>query len=106
MGYFLFMLISLGFLLVSDVYLFALMFGLYGLVYAITNANHRAMVADLSDGMKGTEMGFYYFVTGIVTIPAGLIAGVLWNIKPEIMFLYIFGISVVSFILLTFVKGD
>ena len=103
-GYLLFVLISLGFLFISDIYLFAALFGLYGLVYAITNANHRAFVADLSDDMKGTEMGFYYFVTGIVTIPAGLIAGVLWNISPQTMFFYIFGVAVVSLILLGFVK--
>ncbi len=103
-GYLLFLLISIGFIFISDIYLFAALFGLYGLVYAITNVNHRAMVADLSDDMKGTEMGFYYFITGIVTIPAGLIAGALWNISSQTMFIYIAGIALLSLVLLGFVK--
>ena len=105
-GYLLFLLVSIGFIFISDIYLFAALFGLYGLVYAMTNANHRAFVADLSDGMKGTEMGFYYFVTGMVTIPAGLIAGVLWNVSPTTMFVYISAIALISLILLVFVKKN
>jgi len=103
-GYLLFLAVSIGFIFVSNIYLFALLFGMYGMVYAMTNANHRAMVADLSDDLKGTEMGFYYFVTGIVTIPAGILAGFLWNINPTTMFIYISGIAVLSLILLGFVK--
>jgi len=104
-GYLLFLFVSIGFIFVSDLYLFAVLFGLYGLVYAMTNANSRAFVADLSDTMKGTEMGFYYFVTGIATIPAGLIAGVLWNINPATMFIYISVIAFISLVLLCFVKN-
>ena len=104
LGYVLFFLVALSFIFLNNLAGVAFLFIIYGLVYAITNANHRAFVADLSDDMKGTEMGFYYFVTGIVTIPAGLIAGVLWNISPQTMFFYIFGVAVVSLILLGFVK--
>ena len=104
-GYLLFLLVSIGFIFISNIYLFAILFGLYGLVYAMTQANSRALVSDLSDDMKGTEMGFYYFVTGIVTIPAGLIAGVLWNISPGTMFIYIAGTALASLILLSFVKN-
>ena len=104
-GYLLFFLVSIGFIFISNLYLFAALFGLYGLVYAMTQANSRAFVSDLSDDMKGTEMGFYYFITGIVTIPAGLIAGLLWDISPETMFIYISVIAFVSLALLAFVKN-
>lgn len=105
LGYVLFFAISIGFIFVENVYLFALLFALYGLVYSITQPVSKALVADFSREIKGTAMGFYYFVIGIVTIPAGLIAGVLWNISSETMFTYIAGIALVSIILLGFVKN-
>ena len=104
-GYLLFLLISIGFIFSTDVYWFAALFGLYGVVYAMTQANQRALVSDLSDNMKGTDMGFYYFVTGIVTIPAGLFAGLLWNISSQTMFIYISATALVSLMLLAFVKN-
>ncbi len=104
-GYLLFLLISIGFIFATDVYWFAALFGLYGVVYAMTQANQRALVSDLSDNMKGTDMGFYYFVTGIVTIPAGLFAGLLWNISSQTMFIYISATALVSLMLLAFVKN-
>jgi len=104
LGYGLFLILSLAFIYTSNLIYFAVLFSLYGLVYAITQANHRALVSDLSKEMKGTAMGFYYFITGIVTIPAGLIAGILWDITPATMFIYIFIIAIISLILLGFVK--
>ncbi len=104
LGYGLFLILSLAFIYTSNLIYFAVLFSLYGLVYAITQANHRALVSDLSKEMKGTAMGFYYFITGIVTIPAGLIAGILWDITPATMFIYIFIIAIISLILLGFVN--
>lgn len=104
-GYVLFLLISIGFIFVDNVYLFGVLFSLYGLVYSITQPVSRALVADFSKQIKGTAMGFYYFVTGIVTIPAGIFAGILWNISSETMFAYIAGIALVSLALICFVKN-
>lgn len=52
MGYILFFIVSLGFVYLSGIYSLVFLFVLYGLVYAITQANQRAFVADLCDGMK------------------------------------------------------
>ena len=73
-------------------------------MYAITQPTSRAMIADFSREIKGTAMGFYYFITGIVTIPAGLIAGLLWNVSSATMFAYISGVALIALILLNFVK--
>jgi MFS family permease len=105
LGYMLFLAISIGFIFAENAYLFAILFILYGLVYSITQPVSRAMIADFSKEMRGTAMGFYYFVTGIVTIPAGIFAGVLWNISPDVMFIYISGVALVSLVLLLFVKN-
>jgi len=80
------------------------LFTSYGLVYAITQPVSRALIADFSKDINGTAMGLYYFVTGIVTIPAGLLAGFLWDISPSTMFTYVTGIAFLSLILLGFME--
>ncbi len=103
-GYFLFLAAAISFIFTTNLIIFASLFAVYGLVYAITQVNQRAFIADLSTDMKGTSMGFYYFLTGIVTIPAGIIAGIFWNISYTTMFYYLASIGLVSMILLSFVK--
>jgi len=103
-GYVLFFLISLSFIFVNNLFYFAALFVLYGLVYAITQANQRALVSDLSGKMKGTSFGFYSSVIGIVNIFGGLIAGILWDISYTTMFVYISVIALLSVFLLIFLK--
>ena len=104
MGYVLFLFVSISFVYVNMILYLAIAFVLYGLVYAITQSNQRALVADLSGEMKATAMGFYYSVTGLVNIPAGIIAGLLWDVSYKIMFSYISIVAVLSVILILFVK--
>ena len=54
--------------------------------------------------MKGTVLGSYYAITGLVNIPAGLVAGLLWDISPVVMFSYISVLAFISIVLLGFVK--
>jgi len=104
LGYVLLAFVGIGFAYFSNFFLIALLFVSYGLVYAITQSNQRAFVADLSGEMKGTAMGFYQAVIGIVNIPAGIVAGFLWNVSYQTMFLYVAGVALVSVILLVFVR--
>ena len=103
-GYILFFLVGVGFIFQDGIIYLAFLFSLYGLVFAITNANQRAFVSDLSGKMKGTAMGTYYLITGLINIPAGIIAGALWDINYSVMFIYISAIALLSIILLLFVK--
>ena len=74
------------------------------MVYAFTISNQKALVSDLAGEMKGTSLGFFYFVTGLVNIPAGIIAGTLWDFSPKTMFIYLSCLAFISLILLIFVK--
>ena len=103
-GYILFFFVGVGFIFQDGILYLATLFMLYGLVYAITQSNQKALVSDYSEKIRGTAMGTYYFITGLVNIPAGIIAGVLWNISVHIMFMYISVIAFISIILLMFVK--
>jgi len=104
MGYILFFFVGLGFIFQDGIIYLTFLFLLYGLVYAITNSNQKALVSDYSEEIRGTAMGTYYAITGLVNIPAGIIAGFLWNISYSIMFTYISVIALISVILLMFVK--
>jgi MFS family permease len=56
------------------------MFILYGVFFAIDEAQTRAYVADISaPEWRATALGVYGFVTGLVYLVASLIAGYLWQ---------------------------
>ena len=105
-GYTLFLGTGLFLLLCKNLICLIILFAIYGIVYAITNSNSKALVSDLSEEMKGTAMGFYHSITGLVNIPAGIIAGILWDINAKTMFWYISAVAFVSIILLFFVKEN
>ncbi len=107
MGFFLFAIVSLAFIFnTHNLTSITIIFAAYGLVNAITLSNQKALVSDFAGNMKATAMGVYYFVTGLVNILAGLIAGILWDISPETMFIYIFCVALIATILLGFVKEN
>lgn len=104
MGYVLFFLLALGLIFFSSIFFLILAFIIYGIVLAITQSNQRALASDLLGKMKGTSMGFFHSVIGIVNIPAGIIAGLLWDVNPTIMFVYITIVAFIAVILLCTLK--
>jgi MFS family permease len=105
-GYGLFMLVCLGFAAMvssgtSHVALLALLFGVYGLFKAFVDASQRAFVSDLSpDEVRGTALGLFETCTGLAAIPAGLIAGALYQASAPYAFVYGAVIAAVAALLL------
>ena len=104
MGYALFLLLAISFIYFSSLFYLVIACIFYGLVFAITLSNQKALASDLSGKMKGTALGFFHSVTGLVNIPAGIIAGLLWDVSYQTMFAYISIIAFISTILLLFVR--
>ncbi|MBT4257985.1 MFS transporter [archaeon] len=104
LGYILFLVVCLGFIYFNSLISLFFLFALYGLVLAIVESNQKAFVADLAGEMKGTAHGFYYMIIGLVGIPAGVIAGILWNVSSQVMFGYLAIVSIISIILLNFLR--
>ncbi len=89
MGYSLFVLVCIGFALFDSRISFIALFALYGIVHAIIDGNHRAMVSDLAPPeTKATALGAFHTATGLATLPASLIAGILWQVDPVATFGY------------------
>ncbi|MCD6477664.1 MAG: MFS transporter [Candidatus Aenigmarchaeota archaeon] len=88
-GYFMFSLTSFGFMFSNSLIIFILLFALYGIVYAIVDGNQRAFVSDLSSRkLRATALGTFHTTTGLMALPASLIAGFLWQLSPSLTFLY------------------
>lgn len=52
----------------------------YGLVSGISEGVERSLVSELArKGEKGSAFGWYYMVTGLAAIPAGLLFGFVWS---------------------------
>lgn len=90
LGYLLFSLTSLGFAFFTSLPAFIVLFALYGITCAAVDANQRALVADLSSlQLKATALGAFHATTGLMALPASLIAGFLWqSIAPSTTFIY------------------
>lgn len=96
-SYLLLALVFLGFMAISlwqpgRVWVFIslfVLFALYGLFRASIDVGQKAFVSDLSPiEIRGTALGTFETFTGLTAIPAGLIAGVLWNINQALPFVY------------------
>jgi len=93
-GYTLFSVVCLGFIYAHSLGIFFLLFLLFGVNYAFVNATERAYVSDLADSdTRGTALGTYHMFNSIAALPAGLIAGLLWDMAPEFSFVYGAGIA-------------
>ena len=108
MGYLIFAITSLGLIYTSDLYGILLFFVIYGIFYAMVDGVQRAFVVDLAPKhLKATALGTFHTAVGLVALPGGYIAGMLWDkISPEATFVYGFLLAMVSLILFIFVKGD
>lgn len=106
-GYFLFALTGFGFVYFDSVAAFVMLFIMYGMAYTLIEVNQKAYVADLNPGaLKATALGTFHTITGLVTLPASLIAGFLWHyISPTAPFLYAGVVSIASIIILILLKS-
>jgi len=94
--------VYLGFAILkpSGVHYLWLLFGLYGVYYALTEGVLRAFVADLSKKeTRGFAFGVYHMIVGLCLFPASFIAGLLWDkVSPSAPFILGSITSITSFI--------
>jgi len=105
-GYLIFGITSLGLVFTSNIYSILLLFVIYGIFYAMIDGAQRAFVVDLAPKhLKATALGTFHTAIGLVALPGGYIAGLLWDkISPETTFIYGLTLAIISLVLFTFVK--
>jgi MFS family permease len=83
LGYGLFGSINLCLVWATQGWAIIALFALYGVFYAIEDSQSKAFIADLEPERRATAVGAYNFVTGVLYLPASLVAGALWTIDPR-----------------------
>jgi MFS family permease len=71
-------------------------FAAYGMFYAIDESQSRAFIADIEPERRASAVGVYNFVTGVLYLPASLVAGALWAASPTLVFLLAAGLSAIA----------
>ncbi len=107
-GYLLFSVTCLGFALFDSLPAFLILFPLYGTVYAMVDGNQRAFISDLATkDLRATALGTFHTMIGIMTLPASLIAGYLWNLTPAHNLTFLFGsaVSIVAVLLFVLLRN-
>ncbi|MGI8419238.1 MAG: MFS transporter [Candidatus Levyibacteriota bacterium] len=91
-----------GFAIANKGYQIWLLFAFYGIYYATTEGVAKAFVADIiPTEFRGRAYGVYNAVIGLVTLPASIIAGFLWDtVNPAAPFFFGAIIAAVAALLL------
>lgn len=87
LGYLTYLLMCIGFVFATTQWQVIVLFIVYGLFYAIDEAQNKAFIADIELERRASAIGMYNFVTGMIYLPASLIAGGLWLLQPASPFI-------------------
>ena len=98
LGYALYGGINLALVFASSQWGIIAVFAVYGLFYAVEDSQTKALIADLEQDRRATAIGVYNFVTGVLYLPASLIAGALWVVSPELAFGLAAALSVLAMV--------
>jgi MFS family permease len=105
-GYLLFVLTAFGLIFASNLASVIPFFVIFGIAFATFDGVQRAYVVDFSPPeLKATTLGTFHTAVGVVALPGGLIAGLLWDkIGPQATFIYGIVLSLIALVILLSVK--
>ena len=86
LGYAVYALVNLWLAMAASRWEVIAAFALYGFFYAIEESQSKAFIADIEPERRATAIGVYNFVTGVLYLPASLVAGALWAFAPGLAF--------------------
>ncbi len=98
LGYTLYFMMSLGFIFATTRREVISLFVLFGIFYAIDEGQSKAYISDLEKEKRGTAIGLYNFITGMIFLPASVIAGLLWRINPNYVFIFAAMVSLIALV--------
>ena len=106
LGYFTYLVMCLGFVFASAQWQVIVLFILYGVFYAIDEAQNKAFIADIELERRASAIGMYNFVTGIIYLPASLIAGGLWLLHPATPFIVAASLAFIAIVVFMILRPD
>jgi len=105
LSYFIYAVMAVGFIFSSAKWEVVALFVAFGVFYSIDEAQSKAFIADMEAERRGSAIGLYNFVTGLVYLPASVIAGWLWTINPAYAFALAAVIAVAALATFSVFKG-
>jgi MFS family permease len=95
----------LGLALASPGFPIVVLWALYGVYYGVSDAVGKALVADVVPrAQRATGYGILNMVTGLVLLPASILAGLLWDgVGPHAPFWFGAGCAAAAVVLLGFI---
>lgn len=87
LGYLVYLIMCAGFAFATMKWQIIVMFVVYGVFFSVDEAQSKAFIADLEPERRATAIGVYGLVTGLIYVPASLIAGVLWAAHANAVFM-------------------
>lgn len=106
LGYLIYLLMSLGFVFATARWHVIVLFIIYGVFYAIDEAQSKAFIADIELERRASAIGLYNFVTGLIYLPASLIAGALWSMHPASAFVLAACLAFAALAVFLFLRPD
>jgi MFS family permease len=105
-SYLIYLTMCLGFAFATTKLEVVVLFVIFGIFYAIDEAQSKAFIADIELDRRGSAIGLYNFVTGVIFMPASLIAGALWLFHPATAFLFAALLAFTAFLVFLFLRPD
>ncbi len=96
--YIIYLLMSIGFIFAATKWHVIVLFAMFGIFYAIDEGQSKAYITDMEKEKRATAVGVYNFATGLVYLPASIIAGFLWKLNPNYAFGFAGIIALISLI--------
>ncbi|MBI5781828.1 MAG: MFS transporter, partial [Rhodocyclales bacterium] len=82
LGYLLYAIVNMWLVWAASRWELVAALAVYGVFYAIDESQSKAFIADLEPERRATAVGIYNFITGVLYLPASLVAGALWALAP------------------------
>lgn len=94
--YIIYAIMCIGFVLAVSKIHIILLFIAFGIFYSIDEGQSKAYIIDLEKDRRATAIGIYNFATGVIYLPASVIAGYLWTLNPSYAFIFAGVISLLA----------
>jgi len=104
LGYLIYITMSLGFIFATEKWEIIVLFLLFGIFYSIDEAQSKAFITDIEKDRRATAIGMYNFITGLIYLPASIIAGILWVFNPTYAFIFATIIAFIAMCVFIFIK--
>lgn len=96
--YVIYFIMCLGFIFASSKLEIIVLFILFGIFFAIDEGQSKAYISNLEKKSRATAIGVYNFATGMIYLPASIIAGLLWQLNPNYSFIFAGVIAIAALI--------